>query len=71
MIIQGLWYRQAESIIDIKLREDDTYFYQFDPMAALLYWWEKINKDKQDKHFHYQHKHFSLFILSVDGMIVK
>ena len=43
--------------------------YRFKPMAALLEWWEKINKDKHGKHCHYQQKYFSPFVLSIDGMI--
>ena len=38
-------------------------------MAALLYRWGKINKDKDGKHYHNQRKHFSPFFLSVDEML--
>ena len=37
-------------------------------MAALLAWWETIYKYKHGKHCHNQHKHFSLFVLSVNGI---
>ena len=33
--------------------------------------WEKKNKDKYGKNCHEQRRHFSIFFLSVDGMIVK
>ena len=33
-MIWGLWYRQAEAIIDIKLGNTDANSYRFDPMAA-------------------------------------
>ena len=38
-------------------------------MVALLTWWETINKDKHGKHCHNQCKHFSLFIVSVNGIL--
>ena len=40
-------------------------------MDKLLAFWEKVNKDKYGKHCHEQRKYFSLFVLSVDGMIGK
>ena len=45
----------------------DTYKYEL--MAALLDQLETINKDKHRKHCHGQRKQFSLFVLSVDGML--
>ena len=38
-------------------------------MTAPLARWEKIKKDKHSKHYHDQRKHFSPFVLSVDGML--
>ena len=38
-------------------------------MAALLAWWEKINKDKNSKHCHNKWKLFSPFVPSIDGML--
>ena len=49
-MIQGLWYRQVESILYIKLGDDDAGSYKYEPMAALLDWWETIKKDKHVKH---------------------
>ena len=40
-------------------------------MGKLLASWEKENKYKHVKHFHEQWKHFSPFVLSVDGMLRK
>ena len=51
-MIQGLWYLQADAIIDIKLGDTDTYSYKYQPKAALLAWWETIKKDKCGKHCH-------------------
>ena len=38
-------------------------------MTALLAMWEKINKDKHGKHYHYQRTLFSPFVISVDEML--
>ena len=45
------------------------YTYKYEPMDKLLACLEKQNKDKHDNHCHEQRKYFSLFVLSVDGMI--
>ena len=70
MMIRGLWDQQAESIIDVKLGTADTDSYQYDPMAALLTWWETINKYNHGKHCH-ERKRFLSFVISVDGMLGK
>ena len=67
--IQDLWYQQGDSIIDVKLGDADVYLYIFEQMAELLAWWEKTRKDKYGKHCRDQQKHFSLFVISVDGML--
>ena len=69
VMIQGLWGRQAEAIIDIKLGNADVYSLKIEAMAALLAWWETINKDNHSKNCHYQRKHISLLILSIYGML--
>ena len=67
VMIQGLWYRQADAIIDVKLGESDTDSYKYEPMAAILDWWETIKKDKHGKHYHNQRKLFlRLFFLSAE-----
>ena len=49
-MILGLWDRQVEAVIDVKLSEAEIDSYIFDPMAALLAWWKKTKKDKHGKH---------------------
>ena len=36
LMIQGLWYRQADTIIDVKLGNSDADSYKHEPMMALL-----------------------------------
>ena len=69
LIIQGLWYRQTKAIIDVKISDYDLHIYRFDTMVKFLDKWEKIKKYKHGNHCHYQQKHFSMFIISVDGML--
>ena len=69
VLIWGLWDRQTGAIVDIKLGDADVDTYRFDPMVTLLDWWKKTKKDKNGKHFHEQRKHFSPFVLSVNGML--
>ena len=38
IFIQGLWGRQIDSIIDVKLGDAGVQTYIFEPMAALLAW---------------------------------
>ena len=40
-------------------------------MDKFLACWEKQTEDKHGKNFHEKRKHFSLFVLSVDGMLGK
>ena len=40
-------------------------------MDNLLDRWEKTNKYKHGKHCHEKRKHFSPFVISVDGMLGK
>ena len=68
-MIQVLWDRHTDSIIDVKLGNADADSYIFEPMVVLLAQWEKINKDKQGKNWHYKQKQIYLFISSVDGML--
>ena len=34
-MIRGLWDRQEESIIDVRLGDADTHSYKYEPMAVL------------------------------------
>ena len=67
-MVRGLWDRQVDTIIDVKIGDADADSYKYEPMAALLSRWETIKKDKHGKHCHDQWKHFSPFVLSLDGM---
>ena len=64
-MVRGLWDRQVDTIIDIKICDDDTDTYNYEPMKALLSRWENIKKYKHGKHCNDQRKHFSLFVLLV------
>ena len=68
-MVLGLWYQQSEAIIDVKLGNYDANSCKCAPMAALLTWWETIKKDKHGKHCSNQQKHFSTFVLYVDGIL--
>ena len=68
-MIQRLWDRQVDEIIDVKLGDADADTYKYEPITALLDRWEKTNKYKHGKHYHDQHIFFPPFVLSVDGMI--
>ena len=68
-MIRGLWDRQVDAIIDVKLGDADGDTYKYNPMTALLAMWENIKKDKHGKHCHDQWKMFSPFVLSVDGIL--
>ena len=69
VMTQGLWYRQADAIVDVKFGDADTDSYKYEPMATLLDWWETTKKDKNGKNCHNQQKYFSLFVISVKRML--
>ena len=56
MMIEGLWDRQVDAIIDVKLGDSDTDTYKYKPMISLLVRWEIINKDKHGNHCNDQRK---------------
>ena len=58
-MIQGLWDRQVDAIIDVKLRDADADTYKYEPMESLLARWEKLKKDKHGNHYHNQRICFS------------
>ena len=39
--IRGIWDRQTNATIDVKLGDADADIYRFEPMEKLLDWWEK------------------------------
>ena len=67
-MVQGLWDRQVDAIIDIKLGYADTNSYKYEPMETLLARWETIKTDNNSKHCHDQ-RIFPPFVLSVDRML--
>ena len=56
VMIQGLWDRQVEAIIDVKLGDADADSYKYEPMSALLAGWETIKNNKHGKHCNNQQK---------------
>ena len=67
-MVQCLWYRQVDTIIDVKLGENDADSYKYEPIKELLSRWETIKKDNHGKNCHYQWKKSSFF-LSVYRML--
>ena len=63
VIIQGLWDRQVDAIIDVKLGNYDTEMYKYEPITSLLTRWEKIKKYKHGKHYNDQRIVFPPFVL--------
>ena len=57
-MIRGLWDKQVEATIDVKLGDADADSYKYEQMAAILARWETIKKDKHGKHRNALRKHF-------------
>ena len=68
-VIRVLLYRQTNAIIDVKLGNSNADTYRFEQMVTLLDCRDKMIKDKHGKHCQEKRKHFSLFVLSADGML--
>ena len=68
-MVQVLWDRQFNTTIEVKLGDADADSYKYEPMTALLARSETIKNDNHGKHYHDQRKHFSSFVLAVDGML--
>ena len=68
-MIWGLWDFQVDTIIEINLGDADADTHKYEPMAALLTKWEDIKKYKHGRDCQNQRKHFSPFVLSVDGIL--
>ena len=62
---------QTDAIIDVIFGYYDANTYKNDTMDKLLYSWEKKKKYKHGDNCYKQHKHFSLFYLSVYDMLGK
>ena len=61
-MVRGLWDRQVDAIVDVKIGDADADSYKYEPMTALLHRGETIKKEKHGKHCHNQRKHFSAFV---------
>ena len=59
------------AIIDVKFIDANTETWNPEEIDNILDWWEKINRYKQGKNFYELQKHFSMFVLSVDGIMGK
>ena len=68
-MIQCLWDKHVESIIDVKLYDTDADKNEYEPITELLDWCQNIKRDKHGKHCNYQQKLFSYFVFSVNVMI--
>ena len=49
-MIQGLWDRQVDAIIDVKLGDSDAETYKHEPTTKILDRWEEIKKYKHGNH---------------------
>ena len=65
VMIRCLWDHQIDSIIDVKLGDDDTGTNKYKPMTALLTRWEKIKKENYGKHCRDQQK--KIAVCSISG----
>ena len=54
VLVRGLWDRQFDAIIGVKIGDTDADSYKYEPMTALLARWKTIKKDKHSKHCHNQ-----------------
>ena len=68
-MIRGLWDIQSESIIDVKLGDSEADANKYEPIVALLAWWETIKNNNNGKHCNNQRKQFSPFVISMDGIL--
>ena len=71
VLIWGLWESQTDSNINIRLGDDDTDSYTYEPMDKHLDFGENEHKDKHGNHWHKKWIIFTPFSLSVDGMLRK
>ena len=69
VMIQDLWDRKVDAIIDIKLGDADADTYIHEPIKKLLARWENIKKNKHRKNCNNQWKQFSPFVLSVKKLL--
>ena len=53
-MVRGLWDRQVNAIIDVKLGDANADMYNYKSITSLLARWEKIKKENHGKHCHNQ-----------------
>ena len=63
-MVRGLWGRQFDAIIDVKLGDADADSYKYEPMTSLLARWKTIKKNKHNKNCHEQQKKIAVCSLS-------
>ena len=63
-MIQRLWDRQVEAIIQVKIGGAHKYYYKYEPIAALLSRWETIKKDKHGNNCNDQRMVFTICYFS-------
>ena len=69
MIIRGLQDPQDEAIDDFRIGNDDVVSYKYEPMVALLAWWENIKKFNHGNYSNNQWKNFSPFVIYINLML--
>ena len=69
--IQGPWEIQTKAIIVVRIGDADTDTWKSEGMDKMLNWRKKTKKDKHGQACYNQRKHFSPFVLSVDGTMGK
>ena len=65
------WESYTEAMIDVRFRDAGAETWKPVRMDKLLEGWEKTNKDKHGQAWYNQRRHFSLFVLLVNGMMGK
>eukprot|EP00957_Ditylum_brightwellii_P097022 7388363-Ditylum_brightwellii.AAC.1 len=70
-MIRHLWKRQVNTVIDVRITDTDAKSHILHPLETLLAVQEKEKKGKYLNACLEQNRHFSPFVVSVDGMLVK
>ena len=58
-----------DAIIDVRVRDSVTEKFVKEVMDAVFTSLKQMKKYKHERHCHKQHKPFSMFLLSVDGIL--
>eukprot|EP00957_Ditylum_brightwellii_P206843 15350224-Ditylum_brightwellii.AAC.1 len=70
-MIRHLWKHQVDTVIDVRITDTDAKYHISRPLETLLAAQEKGKKGKYLNACLEQNRHFSLFVVSVDGMLGK